>query len=98
MKQCFYSRRAKRDFEEILNYYGEIDPDSALDFVTRLQLMCDQLANLPEMGRKRDDLAKGLRSFPVGKYLIFYHLVKGDIEIARVLRGSRNIEEEFSEP
>jgi toxin ParE1/3/4 len=50
------------------------------------------------MGRKRDDLAKGLRSFPVGKYLIFYHLVKGDIEIARVLHGSRNIDEEFSEP
>jgi plasmid stabilization system protein ParE len=41
MKQCFYSRRAKRDFEEILNYYGEIDPDSALDFGTRLQLLCD---------------------------------------------------------
>jgi toxin ParE1/3/4 len=97
MKQCLFSPRARKDFDEILDFIGEADPDSALDFVTRLQLMCDQLAQMPGMGRKRDDLAKGLRCFPVEKYLIFYRIVKSDIEIVRVLHGSRNIEEVFYE-
>jgi toxin ParE1/3/4 len=52
---------------------------------------------MPGMGRKRDDLGKGLRSFPVKKYLIFYRQAKDDIEIVRVLHGSRNIEKFFSE-
>jgi len=42
-------------------------------------------------------MAKGLRGFPVEKYLIFYRLVKEDIVIVRVLHGSRNIEKIFSE-
>lgn len=97
MKPYIFSPRARRDFAEILDYFGEIDPDTALDFVTRLQLMCDQLAEMPGMGRKRDDIAKGLRSFPVEKCIIFYRLAKDDIEIVRVLHGSRNIEKIFSE-
>ena len=76
---------------------GFLKPDSALDFVTRLQLTCEQLAQMPGMGRKRDDLGKGLRSFPVTKYLNFYRQAKDDIEIVRVLHGSRNIEKFFSE-
>jgi toxin ParE1/3/4 len=97
MKACFFSPRARSDFSDILDYKSESDPDSGLDFVTRLQLTCDQLAQMPGMGRKRDDLARGLRSFPVEKYLIFYRPVKDDIEIVRVLHGSRNIEKIFSE-
>lgn len=97
MKECFFSPRARSDFSDILDYMSEGDPDSALDFVTRLQLTCEQLAQMPGMGRKRDDLARGLRSFPVEKYLIFYRSVKDGIEIVRVLHGSRNIEKIFSE-
>ncbi len=70
MKQCIFSPRARRGFIETLDYFGEIDPDDALDFVTRLQLMCDHLAEMP-----------GMRSFPVEKYIIFYRLAKDDIEI-----------------
>jgi toxin ParE1/3/4 len=44
------------------------------------------------MGRERNDIAPGLRSFPVGKYLIFYRLIDEGLEIVRVLHGARNIE------
>lgn len=37
-------------------------------------------------------IAPGLRSFPVGKYLIFYRLIDGGLEIVRVLHGARDIE------
>jgi toxin ParE1/3/4 len=97
MKQSVFSPRSRKDFDEILTYFKETNPDGALDFVTHLQLTCDQLAQMPEMGRKRDDLARGLRSVPVEKYLIFYRLVKNDIRIVRILHASRNLEQIFTD-
>ena len=47
----------------------------------------------PAIGRRRDeDLRPGLRSFPVGEYVIIYRLKGEDVLILHVLRGSRNIE------
>jgi toxin ParE1/3/4 len=47
------------------------------------------------MGRERKDLAPGLRSFPVTKYLIFYYCTEDIIEIVRVIHGARDIEAFF---
>ena len=50
------------------------------------------LARYPHLGRKRDrDLRPGLRSFPVGEYIILYRSDGADVSILRVRRGSRNI-------
>jgi len=50
------------------------------------------LPRIPNIGRTRDeDLRPGLRSFPVGEYVIIYHIDDHDASILRVLRGSRNI-------
>ena len=54
------------------------------------------LAGHPYLGRARDeDLRPGLRSFPVGEYVIIYRIDAEDVVILRVLRGSRNIEAIF---
>jgi toxin ParE1/3/4 len=69
-----------------------------------LALRCDRLidsitdrfvllASFPNIGRSRDmDLRPGLRSFPVGEYVILYRIQKQDVLILRVLHGSRDIE------
>ena len=50
------------------------------------------LATHPNIGRARDeDLRAGLRTFPVGEYVIIYRIENEDVLILRVLRGSRNI-------
>lgn len=50
------------------------------------------LAMHPNIGRARDeDLRPGLRSFPVGEYVIIYRIQDEDVLILRVLRGSRDI-------
>lgn len=52
----------------------------------------------PHIGRGRDDdWRAGLRSFPVGKYVIIYRTEDEDVVILRVLRGSRDIETLFRE-
>jgi toxin ParE1/3/4 len=51
------------------------------------------LAKNPQIGRRRDpDLRLGLRSFPVGEYVIIYRIEGDDAIILHVIRGSRDIE------
>jgi toxin ParE1/3/4 len=51
------------------------------------------LSRYPHIGRRRDhDLRVGLRSFPVGEYLIIYRAGGYDVRILHVMRGSRNIQ------
>lgn len=47
------------------------------------------------MGRLRDELTEGLRSFPVGRYVIFYRIVQDGVEIVRVLHGARDLDSIF---
>jgi toxin ParE1/3/4 len=50
------------------------------------------LSESPLIGRARNELINGIRSFPVGNYLLFYQQIENGIEIIRVLHGSRDIE------
>ena len=45
----------------------------------------------PHMGRRRDDLHAGLRSFPVGDYVILYRQNKKVVLILRIIHGSRDL-------
>ena len=51
------------------------------------------LGRYPQIGRRRDrDLRPGVRSFPVGEYVIIYRIEGDDALIHHVMRGSRDIE------
>lgn len=62
------------------------------DIVGRFPL----LAFHPDMGRAREDFAPGLRSFPVGNYLIFYCRDADGVEIVRVLHSRRDLPRLFT--
>jgi toxin ParE1/3/4 len=42
------------------------------------------------MGRARPELSAGLRSWPVGRYLVFYEPREDGINDVRVLHGARD--------
>jgi toxin ParE1/3/4 len=67
------------------------NPDVADRFVDSLSQRFLLLAS--HLGRRRDeDLACGLRSFPVGRYIILYGVEpNGDVLIIRVIPGERDI-------
>ena len=51
------------------------------------------LAGRPYLGRHRDqDLRPGLRSFPVGEYVIIYRVEGEDVMILHVAHGHRDME------
>ena len=50
------------------------------------------IAKNPYIGRRRDaDLRPGLRSFPVGEYVILYRIDNEDVLILHLVRGSRDL-------
>ena len=54
------------------------------------------LSTHPFLGRPRDkDLRPGLRSFPVGNYLVIYRLKGEDVLILHVAHGRRDLESLF---
>src|SRR4051812_27037859 len=70
--------------------------DRLLETITQRFLL---LASHPHLGRSRDhDLRVGLRSFPVGEYMIFYRVrAIGDVSILHILHGSRDLISFFGE-
>ena len=86
--------QADSDLDDIWHYVatksGDMDiADRLVDAITdRFYL----LAAHPKIGRARDeDLRPGLRSFPVGEYVIICSIDHEDVLVLRVLHGSRDI-------
>jgi hypothetical protein len=50
------------------------------------------LSEYPRMGRSRDDLRPGLRSFAVGQYVIVYAIEEENVLILHVFHGRQDIE------
>jgi toxin ParE1/3/4 len=86
---------AEADLDEIWDYIVEDSPERASNFLRKLYAKMQTLATNPNIGRKRNKLLPGLRSFPHGNYVIFYLPMENGIEIVRVLQGSRDIEQVF---
>ena len=70
-------------------------PLNADRFIRRIEAEADAIADFPASGRRRDDLAAGLRSFNVGVYIVLYRERRGTIELLRVLHGSRDLPRHF---
>lgn len=86
---------AELDILEIWDYIAE-------DSVTEADLWIDKLdeklrlwATQPMMGRSREELASGLRSFAFGRYVVFFLPISNGLDVVRVLHASRDINEHF---
>lgn len=92
MSRVDLSAAAERDLDEIWRYIAQDSPEMADRFIDRLLATChDTLAPSPRIGKSREELAPGLRSFPVLPYLLFYRPIEDGIEIARILHGRRDV-------
>jgi toxin ParE1/3/4 len=85
--------QADSDLDDIWYYVasksGSVDiADRLIDSITDRFFL---LASHPNIGRARDeDLPPGLRSFPVGEYVIIYAAEDQDVLILRVVHGGRD--------
>ena len=88
--------QAELDMLEIAERIAEdAGRPAAHRFFDELEEKLALYATQPEAGRARpelsEDLQSDLRSFPFGRYIIFYRLTDNGIAVVRVLHGSRDI-------
>jgi toxin ParE1/3/4 len=100
----FLSFRAHADVLDIFAYLAKETSISTADgFLTNLQATLDQLATFPNIGARRtyeNQMIKNVRIFPVKKfrhYLVFFRSTAEDIEVIRVVHGSRDLPALFGE-
>ena len=84
------------DLAEIWDYIAEDGLSRADAFIESIDRKFHELAQSPHIGRSRNELLPGVLSFPFGRYIIFYLIISGGIEIVRVLHASRDIDEQFN--
>jgi toxin ParE1/3/4 len=86
---------AAKDLDEIIDFIASDDPVAANRLIDSIEAKCQALAEMPGMGRGREEIAPSVRSSHVGKYIIFYRPEEKGIEVIRVIHGSRDITKLF---
>jgi toxin ParE1/3/4 len=89
--------QASEDIAEIWDHIADDNLAAADRWLDRLDKQVRLLATQPLMGRARDELAEGVRSFPMGRYVIFYIPIDDGIDVVRVLHSARDIDALFDD-
>ena len=82
---------AFQDLAEIWSFIADDSEANADQFLATLDDKLKVLATQPRMGRLRDELIPELRSFPYGRYVVFFFSLPDGIDVVRVLHGARDI-------
>lgn len=90
---------AQEQLEEIWLYIARDNAAAADRLLDRIDEALFDLARRPKMGRARPELGVDIRSFVVGRYVIFYREIEDGILLIAALHGSRDIgPDDFPEP
>ena len=93
MARVVFAPAALADLLEIGTYVARDSPAAAAKLVATFKRQAASLAEAPGIGRVRPEFGAQLRSFAVGKYVIFYSAIDGGAAIIRVLHGARDIDQ-----
>lgn len=91
------SPMAEQDIEEIGDYIALDNPARALSFIEELYQQCRRIGETPKLYRRRDELGKGVREGPYGRYLIVFSNKQDEVRIERVLHMARDPGPHFAE-
>ncbi|MGH9843873.1 MAG: type II toxin-antitoxin system RelE/ParE family toxin [Blastocatellia bacterium] len=95
MRTIRVAERAQEDLLEIWEYIGGENPENAERLLQSLREKFELLLGHPLIGRERNELFIGLRSFPAGRYIIFYQPMDYGIEILRVRHSASDLRKLF---
>lgn len=87
-----HSASAETDLLEAWLYVAEDSIEAADRLLDQIDAEAHTLLMQPKMGRAREELAAGLRSWPTSTpYILFYFVDSDGITIARVLHHARDV-------
>ena len=92
MNRIRVSHVAERDLDDM--WYYIVKKSGSMEIAGRLVESITEtfplLAQAPAAGTRRDEIAPGLRGFPVGNYIIYYAETEQHVVISRILHGMRD--------
>lgn len=92
MRQYRVSHQADADLMEIWLFVAQENQEAADRPLDRIYESLQNLADMADMGHRRDEFADpNLRFWPVGQYLIIHRIETDPLEIVRIVSGYRNI-------
>lgn len=89
-----FSQAASQDLKDIARYIvlQSANRETARRFIAQLREKCNQLAESPfRLGTMQYHLRPGLRSYPLGNYVILFEYRDSALEVFRILEGHRDI-------
>lgn len=81
---------AEKDLRDVAVYIARDNRTAAHNWTASIKEKCKLPGEMRDIGVRRDDLRDGLKTYPVGNYMILYRGVEPGVEIIRVLNGARD--------
>ena len=95
------SAQGKQDLKNIWRGLAEYRLELADKQIRRIEKKIDLLSKFPLAGRQRLDISPNLRSLPVDRLVLLYHVdQQGErtiVEIDRIIDGTRNLQSLFND-
>lgn len=91
MAKVTFSPKSRQDLLDIGDYIAKDSRANARRFVAKLIEQCQRIGTSPMGYVGREDLAPTLRMAALGRYVIFFRVLDGQVRIERVLHGARNL-------
>ncbi len=97
MKRYILSPEAKMDIANIRKYTSQQwGKEQTEKYTLQLRGRMQWLADKPMLGRSRDEIKEGYRSFNEASHTIFYRVTGGSIEITGIPQQNMDVEQHLS--
>ena len=91
MARVVRSPRAVIDMADIVEYIAVHNVTAARRLLDRFDDLFSQLAQNPEMGQRREELAPSARTMLIGNYVVVFRPISDGVEVIRVVHGARDM-------
>jgi plasmid stabilization system protein ParE len=87
LRNWSFTQKAFRDFEAIVDYLRShaVDREGSEKLLKDILAACNHLGEQPHSGTPRKDLRPTLRSVAVNPYTIYHRVIRGRVQISRIL-------------
>ena len=93
MTRVIYTAEAEKNLDEIFDYtaHQNQSPAVAAKMLREIDRKCRLYSRFPLASQSREDLAPGVRCFPVDNFVVIYRPIEGGIHVLLVLHGYQDI-------
>ncbi len=94
MGEVRLSNLAERDLLEIWSHIAADKGQATADqWIDRIETRCRQLAEFPESGPARTDIAPQARMLVIARWVALYRVVTGGVLVVRIVDAARDLGE-----